>query len=193
MSLSSEGAARKNNYALVAYIPDPLGKFLDLLRGNLEPGTLNPRAHVTLLPPRPLPEGVARHAAFDFIRNSLAAQPAFELRIGDIEVFPGSNVVYASIESGFDVLRAIHNRLNAECVGCQEKFNYHPHVTLAQNLTEAQAHVLAESAAASWRSWKSDRSFLVDTLTFVQERADKRWDDLEVLSLSPLISAKLAS
>src|SRR5215472_12727665 len=40
-------------YALVIYIPDPLGKFLDELRRELVPGC-NPHAHVSVLPPRPL-------------------------------------------------------------------------------------------------------------------------------------------
>src|SRR5436305_14776932 len=41
-------------YALVIYIPDPLGGFLDDLRRELIPGC-NPHAHVSVLPPRPLP------------------------------------------------------------------------------------------------------------------------------------------
>ena len=42
-----------SQFALVAYIPDPLGRFLDDLRVELTPDC-KPRAHVTILPPRPL-------------------------------------------------------------------------------------------------------------------------------------------
>ena len=44
---------RLNVYALVIYIPDPLGRFLDHLRRELVPA-YKPHAHVSVLPPRPL-------------------------------------------------------------------------------------------------------------------------------------------
>src|SRR5664280_2707399 len=44
---------RLNVFALVIYIPDPLGRFLDDLRRQLVPAC-NPHAHVSVLPPRPL-------------------------------------------------------------------------------------------------------------------------------------------
>ena len=44
---------RLNIYALVIYVPAPLGRFLDDLRRELVP-TYKPRAHVSVLPPRPL-------------------------------------------------------------------------------------------------------------------------------------------
>ena len=45
---------RLNVFALVVYIPGPLGVFLDELRRELVPH-YNPHAHVSVLPPRPLP------------------------------------------------------------------------------------------------------------------------------------------
>jgi hypothetical protein len=45
--------ARLNVFALVIYIGDPLGRFLDDLRRELSP-QCNPHAHVSVLPPRPL-------------------------------------------------------------------------------------------------------------------------------------------
>src|SRR3974377_478668 len=42
-----------NVFALVIYVPDPLARFLDDLRRELVPHC-NPRAHVSVLPPRPL-------------------------------------------------------------------------------------------------------------------------------------------
>ena len=41
---------RLNVFALVVYIPDPLGRFLDDLRRELVPH-YNPHAHVSVLPP----------------------------------------------------------------------------------------------------------------------------------------------
>ena len=50
---SAGEAQTVSQFALVTYIPDPLGRFLDDLRLELTPGC-NPHAHVTILPPRPL-------------------------------------------------------------------------------------------------------------------------------------------
>src|SRR5271157_1965000 len=44
-----------NVFALVIYVPEPLGRFLDDLRRELSPAS-NPHAHVSVLPPRPLAE-----------------------------------------------------------------------------------------------------------------------------------------
>ena len=40
-----------NQFALVIYIPDPLGRFLDDLRRELAPDCV-PHAHVSVLPPQ---------------------------------------------------------------------------------------------------------------------------------------------
>jgi 2'-5' RNA ligase len=152
----------------------------------MEPGTLKPRAHVTILPPRPLSEGVCQQIAWDFIRDSLRAEPPLDIGIGDIEVFPETNVVYASVDTAaFERLQQIHRRLNAQCVQCKEKFLYHPHITLAQNLTADQASHLAAEAKTRWQAYQGPRTFQADTLTFVQEKIDKRWADLEQISLAP--------
>ena len=56
-------------FALVSYIPDPLGAFLDDLRLKLAP-KCKPHAHITILPPRPI--CAEPHIAIQEIR-SLAA------------------------------------------------------------------------------------------------------------------------
>ena len=58
MAFGTGGAQRINLFALVVYIPDPLAGFLDDLRKELVANCL-PRAHVTILPPRPLQAGHA--------------------------------------------------------------------------------------------------------------------------------------
>ncbi len=53
MGCSNGVVTSANQFALVSYIPDPLGNFLDRLRLDLVPGC-SPHAHVTVLPPRPI-------------------------------------------------------------------------------------------------------------------------------------------
>ena len=64
---------RLNIFALVIYIPDPLGGFLDDLRRELTPGC-NPHAHISVLPPRPL--NVDWRVASGDARAVLEAVPA---------------------------------------------------------------------------------------------------------------------
>src|SRR6266568_5456909 len=85
---------RLNVFALVIYIPDPLGRFLDDLRRELVPGC-NPHAHVSLLPPRPL--GVDWQVAGEQVRTSAENRPAFEITLERVRIFPVTNVIYIDL------------------------------------------------------------------------------------------------
>jgi hypothetical protein len=85
---STEGAVhippeeRLNVFALVTYIPGPLGQFLDDMRRKLVPGC-NPHAHVSLLPPRPL--AVDWPVASEQVRRILNSWNPFEIELTGIE------------------------------------------------------------------------------------------------------------
>ena len=86
-----------SQFALVTYIPDPLGRFLDELRLDLTPGC-KPRAHVTILPPRPLHDEVAQ--TIREIDEKLKEAAPFRIELGEIEIFDASYVVYLGITRG---------------------------------------------------------------------------------------------
>ena len=88
---------RLNVFALVIYIPDPLGRFLDDLRRELVPGC-NPHAHVSVLPPRPL--AVDWQVASEQVRQCAAARPPFEIALERIRMFPVTNVIYIELGQG---------------------------------------------------------------------------------------------
>ncbi len=69
---------RLNVFALVIYIPDPLGRFLDDLRKELVPGC-NPHAHVSVLPPRPL--AVDWRVASEQVHRCAASRSPFEVTL----------------------------------------------------------------------------------------------------------------
>ena len=81
---------RLNVFALVMYIPGPLGIFLDDLRRELAPHC-NPHAHVSLLPPRSLE--VTCEAASEQARALTESWPAFDIELTGIEVFPVTDEV----------------------------------------------------------------------------------------------------
>ena len=169
-----------NCFALVSYIPDPLGRFLDDLRRKLVPGC-KPHAHVTILPPRPI-KGSIETASWEISRRIQDFGP-FEIKLSDIEIFPVTDVVYVSIGGGLDSLLEMHEGLNEGVVQFKEPFAYHPHITLAQELPAGTAPQIAAEAQRCWEEYSGDRSFDVETLWFVQNTSTKDWIDLSHHSL----------
>jgi 2'-5' RNA ligase len=182
MLCDSSGQDVVNSFSLVAYIPDPLRKFLDDLRRELVPGCV-PNAHVTILPPRPLSGSPAE--AIEIIRSRLPDFPPFEIETGDVVVFPVSDVVYLSIKEGRKQLFQMHPALNTGPLKYQEAFPYHPHITLAQNLTHDQSIELAAVARKRWSEYPYPRIFPVESLSFVQNTVRNLWVDLAHFQLDP--------
>src|SRR5436190_22525291 len=119
MGVSSNGAARINLFALVVYIPDPLGGFLDDLRRELVPGCL-PHAHVTILPPRPLGQDIG--AAIEQARSIVSEFAPFEIVAGEVEIFPETDVVYIGIKQGEREMREMYHALNQGALAFKEPF-----------------------------------------------------------------------
>src|SRR3954451_17717479 len=89
-----ELAQRQNMFALVIYIPEPLGRFLDDLRRELVPH-YNPHAHVSVLPPRPLKVGW--ETASDEARALIEGMAPFDVELTSIEMFERTEVIYIGI------------------------------------------------------------------------------------------------
>lgn len=173
-----------NCYALVAYIGGHLGDFLNELRRDIEPCTMAPRAHLTLLPPRPLAANVDAAAASRHVGDVLAHLPPLEVSLGNVEIFPVTSVAYLSIDGGFLQLKRLHDHLNTGPVCFAEPFHYHPHVTLAQGLTPEQAVPVHAEAVRRWTAYRGPRFFSAEAFSFVQGNSAKGWIDLAEYSLA---------
>lgn len=167
-----------SQFALVAYIPGPLGRFLDDLRLELTPGC-RPRAHVTILPPRPLHHEVAQ--TIQQIDEQLKPTEPFRIELGEIEIFEASNVVYLGLARGADEMCALYRALNCRYLEYQEPFPYHPHITLAQNIAPEDSLKLAGIARERWRDYRGPRGFDVSVISFVQNVAPWIWVDVAAL------------
>jgi 2'-5' RNA ligase len=171
-----------NSFALISYLPEPLAGFLDSLRCELVP-RCQAKSHVTVLPPRPLAKGLAETAWSD-LNDSLNGFPPFRVELASIEVFEDTNVIYLSIGAGYRELVQMHAALNRGPLQFAEPYQYHPHVTLAQQLTLDEVDAAAALARRRWREFPYSHSFTVDRLTFVQNTVDNRWADLAGRALS---------
>lgn len=169
-----------NQYAVVAYIPGALGKFLDDLRKRLVPSCVA-QSHVTILPPRTLqitPEEAKSELEFE-----LADFAPFRMELGSVEVFATTRVIYLAITAGAVELTSMHDCLNREGLFFKENYLYHPHVTLAQDFPPQEMEEMTQVAAEQWASFQHERSFCVEALTFVQNTTANRWLDLREFPL----------
>jgi len=166
---------RINLYALVIYLPPPLGLFLDDLRREMVPGC-NPHAHVSVLPPRTL--GVSAEAAMEEARRIIAGLEPFDIELGNIDLFPVTDVIYISVEGGTAQLRDLHRILNQGMWSFAEPFPYHPHLTLAQEIDAAHVQPLRDLAARRWQEFQGPRVFRAERAIFVQNTRDGQWIDL---------------
>lgn len=174
MGCSQGVASLANQFALVSYIPDPLGGFLDDLRLELVPGC-NPHAHVTVLPPRPL--SCDECDATGQLIECAEQFAGFEIELGEVEIFPVSKVIYIGISRGEPELREMYRILNQGAVCFREAFPYHPHVTLAQNFQLEDLDYLSAIANRRWNDYAHSRTFPVHRLDFVKNIQGLGWLD----------------
>ena len=164
-----------NVFALVIYIPDPLGRFLDHLRTLLVPGS-NPHAHVSVLPPRSL--AVEWPVAAARVRGLAADWPPFDIELAGIEVFPVTNVIYIELGSGAAQLHRMHAASNAGVLAFPEPFEYHPHITLAQEIPLEDLAEANRTARRLWSEFQGPRVFRADRAALVQNAVGACWVDL---------------
>ncbi len=180
--------AESLQHALVSYLPSRLGRFLDQLRIQLVP-ECQPRAHVTLLPPRLLPG--SEQEAWLWIQDYCRKLSAFELEITRVAVFELSSVVYLELGVGRDALIRIHEDLNVGPLYFNEPYRYHPHITLAQDLIAGQVEEKAAEAHRLWAGMRFPRFFPVEELVFVRSTGNNRWVDLGSIQLQKTPAATL--
>lgn len=183
MDLERYRARVLNSYALVAYLPEPLGSFFDNLSKELIPHC-KPRSHITLLPPRHL-DGPLSEAKTTLERVTAELAP-FELEITSIEVFDVTSVVYAAIGDGRERLLHIHKLLNVGALQYAERFPFHPHITLAIDGAPEDIPALVEHARREWAQYPHSKRFLVDNLHLVHNVELGKWVDISSYPLSAM-------
>jgi 2'-5' RNA ligase len=171
---------RLNVFALVIYIPDPLGRFLDDLRRDLVPGC-NPHAHVSVLPPRPL--AVDWQVAGEQVRVCAGNWVPFDIVLQRLRIFPVTNVIYLELGEGVTEMFRIHAAMNSQALEFDEPFSYHPHITLAQEIPPGHVAAVSRRAQELWDGYTGPRSFRAERTALVQNTLGNCWVDLAEFSL----------
>lgn len=170
-----------NSYAVVAYINGSLAKYIDTLRREVTPGCPH-HAHITILPPRPL--YIPEDKAVEQCRDIVSRFHPFDVELGEIDLFPVTEVIKIRVEKGVAELRTLHDILNTGPFEQVEDFEYVPHVTLAQELPSTEkVRECLDLVRARWARFEHDTALRIEALTFVQQSEDGRWHNLAELWL----------
>jgi 2'-5' RNA ligase len=169
-------------YALVAYVRNAVGEFVENLRQELHPDLAHLPAHVTILPPRRLQGGEV--SALETLEDICSQAEPFEVSLGDVETFvPVTPTVFIRVAGGANRMHDLHDRLNTQALASTEEWPYMPHLTIVKVSTEDLAQEAYVFARDRWTSFEGSRRILLSELTFVREKEQNHWVDLAGIPL----------
>ncbi len=172
---------QKPRYALVAYLKNPAGCFVENLRRELHPDLPHLAAHLSILPPRPL-QG-SETSALQALERICGSEEPFEVTLGDVETFiPVTPTVYIRVDCAAAHMSQLHSKLNTEALAFKEEWPYIPHLTIVKMTAEQPAQQAFQMARERWCHFSGSRRILLERLTFVREEiredAPSCWVDL---------------
>jgi 2'-5' RNA ligase len=164
-------------YALVAYVRNSVGEFVQNLRQELHPDLPHLPAHLTILPPRYL-RG-SELSALETLEDICAGVEPFEVVLGEAETFvPVTPTVFIRVAHAAYRMRELHDRLNTQALKCEEEWPYMPHLTIVKLAAQEQAQQAYLVARDRWAEYQGSRRISVRELTFVREEENNCWIDL---------------
>ena len=169
-------------YALVAYVRNSVGEFVEALRRELHPDLPHLASHVTILPPRPIANDEV--AALEIVEEVCSQTQPFEITLGEIETFiPVTPTIFIRIAHAAYRMRELHDKLNIGVLAAPEEWPYMPHLTIVKMGAEDQAQYAYRVARTRWAEFDQSRCIDVRDLTFVREEGQNKWADLAEITL----------
>jgi 2'-5' RNA ligase len=170
-----------SRYALVTYIRNPVGEFVEQLRAELHPPTAHMAAHLSILPPRELKGTEA--AALEFLEEACSHVVPFVVDLGDVATFlPRTPTVFIEVKQAAKHMRDLHDQLCGRGLSCEESWPYTPHLTILKAESDEQARAAFVIAQERWAQFPGKRQVQVEELMFVCER-DGSWHDVAPVPL----------
>jgi 2'-5' RNA ligase len=170
-----------SRYALVTYIRNPVGEFVEQLRRELHPTTAHMAAHLTILPPRELTG--TETAALEFLEDACSHAVPFDVELGNVETFlPNTPTVYIEVKQAAYRMRELHDQLCGRGLRCEESWPYTPHLTILKTDEDEQARAALAIARERWSQFPGKRHVHVEELMFVREH-DGCWQDVAPVPL----------
>jgi 2'-5' RNA ligase len=170
-----------SRYALVSYVRNPVGEFVENLRRELHPTMPHMPAHLTILPPRDLQGSEA--TALEFLEEECSRVAPFDVELGAVETFlPTTPTVFIQVVQFAYRMRELHDQLSLRALCCTENWPYIPHLTIVKTEQDEQARDASVIARERWARFQGPRQVHVGELMFVRENGDA-WQDVAAVQL----------
>ncbi|MEZ5362787.1 MAG: hypothetical protein R2748_10730 [Bryobacterales bacterium] len=176
-----------NQFAVVSYVHGPLARFVDGLRCELTPGCPH-KAHVTILPPRSL--SIPTEQAIEECRQIVSTFHPFLVRIRTVSLFQSTHVLKLEVEQGANELRTLHDLLAPDCSTAKIASLHPAHHPLQGRRSGACGRDPRRWRRNAGASLVPPPSCGSTPWTFVQQRADQTWVDLDDLTLGESVPVR---
>ncbi len=174
-------------HAVVAYVRNDLGRFVEDLRREVHPEQVHLGSHLSILPPRHL-EG-SEEDARNLLRKLCRSFDPFEVTLSEVANFlPTTPTVFLRISYGAYRMRELHDLLHQGPLGGAEQWPYIPHLTLAKVDDLQRAQEIYDIALQHWKRYRGSRQVLVDEITFVRNNGADGWRDVTPVPLGSKIT-----
>jgi 2'-5' RNA ligase len=103
------------------------------------------------------------------------------VELGEVSLFPETNILYLEVAKGAGDLRELHEVLNAGSLRHDERFEYSPHVTISGPMAEQDVEKGRQQAQADCSSSGMNFRFTVSDVVFLWQQAgkdEKKWERL---------------
>ena len=118
-------------------IPEPFGPAIDAARLGYEPSMGRMPAHITLLPPVDVDSDVLP-GVIEHLSHVAASCAPFDVELHGTGSFqPVSPVVFISLSRGISSCERVEALVRSGVLAVESRFPYHPHVTLAHDVSDA--------------------------------------------------------
>lgn len=167
----------RRNIGVAIAIPRPFADELEGWRERFgDPAAHTIQAHVTLLPPTHVPglEQVVSH-----LEAVAGRHRAFPVRLRGTGTFrPLSPVVYVRVAQGAEQMVTLESDVRSGPLKRSLRFDYHPHVTVAQDVPEPTL-VVAQRTLADYEA-----TFTADAITLYEMGSGGVWGPLRDFGLA---------
>ncbi|MBF4993110.1 2'-5' RNA ligase family protein [Arthrobacter gandavensis] len=153
---------------IVIPVPEPMATELRRARASFgDPMASVIPAHITLVTTTPAPDW---DSALEHVRAVTNAQAPFTVTLrGTASFRPVTPVVYVQVEDGFSECSQLHRELQSGPLDHENTYPYHPHVTVAHDVSEASM----DNAAQTLRDYSA--SFTVDRIGVFEHDPHGLW------------------
>ena len=147
-------AADEELVGVVIAIPEPwVSELTDLrIRVGDALGKQTP-AHITVIPPTPV-KIADRTLVVEHLQQVASRMQPFRIVLDSTGTFrPVSPVVFVNVTEGAHSLRLLEREVGTGVLDYPRRFDYHPHVTLAQGVSDAQLDRAQRQCAGFHAEW----------------------------------------